>query len=370
MAEDRPLANPTQRRYRFWVISVQRSTQSKARPKDEQLGFGQYFTDHMFVCYYDQATGWGPGQVVPYAPFAMDPAASVLHYGQALFEGVKAFPQKSGGISIFRPDFNASRLRLGAERLCLPQPDHKLIVEGIKAVLREDADWMPKSRGTSMYIRPTLLGTEGFLGVRPSKQAIFYVILSPVGRYYKEGSESVRIWIETEDLRAAPGGLGATKAGANYAASLRAALRAKERGYAQVLWTDVTRQFVEEVGTMNVFFRINDKVITPALNGSILEGGTRRCCLELLKAAGIAVEERPVSLAEIGQAWRNKELQEIFGTGTAAVVTPVEALASEHEIWEISPGFGPIAKMLFDKITAIQYGEQPDTFNWLTPIKV
>ncbi|MBX3017729.1 MAG: branched-chain amino acid aminotransferase [Bdellovibrionaceae bacterium] len=350
------------------MISVQKTSTPKTRPTDDKLGFGQYFTDHMFVAEYEEGKGWDAGKVVPYAPFQMDPAASVLHYGQALFEGVKAFPQKAGGIKVFRPDFNADRLRSGAERLCLPQPPKDLVVEGMKALLRADADWMPKARGTSMYVRPTLIGTEGFLGVRPSRKAIFFVILSPVGRYYKEGSESVRIWIEKEDLRAAPGGLGATKAGANYAASLRAALRAKDRGYAQVLWTDVTHKFVEEVGTMNVFFKLAGKVLTPALNGSILEGGTRRACLELLRADGLAVEERAVSLDEIRAAWKAGQLEEVFGTGTAAVVTPVECLASADEVWELPKGFGPTAKRLYERITSIQYGEAPDTFGWLQEI--
>lgn len=347
---------------------VEKNANPKARPNVEKLGFGQYFTDHIFVADYEEGKGWHHPRVIPYGAFQIDPAASVLHYGQALFEGVKAFPQKDGSLAIFRPDFNAERLRFGAERVCLPLPPHELIVEGMKAVLAVDADWMPKVRGTSMYLRPTLIGTEGFLGVRPSRKATYFVILSPVGRYYKEGSSSVRIWIEKEDLRAAPGGLGNTKAGANYAASLRAALRAKDRGYSQVLWTDVTHQFVEEVGTMNVFFKVGNTVITPALNGSILEGGTRACTIQLLREKGIAVEERQVSLAELRTAWKNGELKEAFGTGTAAVITPVEAFATEGETWELEKGFGPTAQMLFDEISAIQYGEKPDRHGWLKKI--
>ncbi|MCM2324096.1 MAG: branched-chain amino acid aminotransferase [Oligoflexia bacterium] len=350
------------------MISVQRSTQTKPRPSDDQLGFGQYFTDHMFVMNYEEGKGWDAGRVIPYGPLAIDPAASVLHYGQALFEGMKAFPQKDGSISVFRPEFNVQRLRNGAERLCLPQPPVEGFLAGIKALLKADSSWMPKTRGTAMYLRPTLIGTEGFLGVRPSRQAMFFVILSPVGQYYKKGLESVPIWIEQDDVRACPGGLGAVKAGANYAASLRAAQRAKEKGYAQVLWTDVTHKQVEEVGTMNLFFRIKDTVLTPALNGSILEGGTRRCCLELLREKGIRVEERPISLAEIRAAWKSGELEETFGTGTAAVVTPVSVLAGENEIWEMKKGFGPTARMLFDEITSIQYGETPDRFHWLQKI--
>lgn len=350
------------------MIQIQKTTQPRIRPPDDRLGFGQYFTDHIFVAEYSKDKGWDAGVVKPYGPLQIEPGASVLHYGQALFEGIKAFPQKNGGLAVFRAQFNAERMRAGAERLCLPLPPMDLFVNGIKEVLRVDADWMPKTRGTSMYIRPTLIGTEGFLGVRPSEKAMFFVLLSPVGRYYKEGANSVKIWIEREDLRAAPGGLGATKAGANYAASLRAALRAKERGYSQVLWTDVTHQYVEEVGTMNVFFKVGDKILTPALNGSILEGGTRQCCLDLLREKGYVVEERQVSLKELREAHARGELHEAFGTGTAAVVTPVESLAGATEEWTLQPGFGPVAQMLFDEITAIQYGDVPDRHGWLSLI--
>ncbi len=347
------------------MVQVFRSKVTKARPRDDQLGFGQHFTDHMFVARYEEASGWDSGQIVPYGPLAVDPAASVLHYGQALFEGIKAFRQKDGTVALFRPHFNAERMRMGADRLCLPPVDATTFIEVIIALLKEDIEWMPRLRGTSMYIRPTLIGTEAFLGVRPSAQATFFVILSPVGPYYKTSSVSIPIWIEKDDLRAAPGGLGHTKAGANYAASLRAALRAKDHGCTQVLWTDHSHEFVEEVGTMNVFFRIKDSVLTPALNGSILGGGTRACCIELLQEKGIPVEERPISLAEIGKAWKSGELQEVFGTGTAAVITPVDTLVNDREVWTIDKGFGPIAKYLYDEITGIQSGEKVDRHNWL-----
>lgn len=350
-------------------MKIQLSTENKQRPPEDQLEFGKYFTPHMFVAEYDATTGWDEGKITPYAPLQLDPAASVLHYGQALFEGVKAFHQVNGDVAIFRPMFNAQRLRRGAERLCLPLPPEQLFLSGLNELLKVDRNWMPQSKGTSMYIRPTLIGTEGFLGVRPSKKALFFIILSPVGRYYKQNEESVRIWVEKTDLRAAPGGLGDTKAGANYAASLRAALQAKSKGYAQVLWTDVTHKNIEEVGTMNVFFKIKDKTLTPALNGSILEGGTRSCCIELLKENGFTVEERAISLEEVREAWQKGELQEVFGTGTAAVITPVESLATDIEVWTMPKGFGPTAKWLFDQITAIQYGEVPDRHQWLIKVK-
>lgn len=339
----------------------------KPRPDESALGFGRYFSDHLFISDYKDGA-WDGGRIIPYGPLAMDPASSVLHYGQALFEGLKAFPQKNGGIKVFRPKFNSKRMNFGAERLCLPEVPEELFVEGAKALLRIDADWMPKAAGTSIYLRPTLIGTEGFLGVRPSQEAKFFVIASPVGRYYKGDVASVKIWIETKDLRAAPGGLGATKAGANYAASLRAAWKAKDKGCAQVLWTDHTHQYVEEVGTMNVFFVMGKQVITPALNGSILEGGTRNCCIQLLRDQGFEVIERQITIAEIKAAAAKGEMQEAFGTGTAAVITPVESFSAEDGTWELGRGFGPVSKALFDEITAIQYGEKPDRYNWLEDI--
>jgi len=350
------------------MVPIQPSPPAKPRPRDDQLGFGQYFTDHMFVAHYQEGKGWDQGQIMPYGPFALDPASSVLHYGQALFEGIKAFSQKDGGIAIFRPHFNAERLRLGAQRLCLPPVPDATFVDGVKALVKKDANWMPKSRGTSLYIRPTLIGTEAFLGVRPSAEAMFFVILSPVGPYYNAGNDSISIWIEKEDLRAAPGGLGHTKAGANYAASIRAAQRAKSRGCSQVLWTDSTHNFVEEVGTMNLFFRINDKVLTPALNGSILGGGTRACCIEILKEGGVLVEERAISLLEIREAWSKGELLEVFGTGTAAVISPVDTLVNETEVWTLPKGFGTTARFLFDEITGMQYGDKADRFQWLVNV--
>lgn len=346
-------------------MKIQKSTENKVCPAENQLEFGKYFTPHMFIAHYDAEVGWDEGQITPYAPLQMDPAAGVLHYGQAMFEGIKAFHQPDGNFAIFRPEFNAKRMQQGAERLCLPPPPTDLFINGISELMKIDKSWIPKSFGTAMYIRPTLIGVEGFLGVRPSKKALFYVILSPVGPYYKVDSPSIKIWVETKDLRAAPGGLGHTKAGANYAASLRAALSARGNGYSQVLWTDVTHQYVEEVGTMNVFFKIKDKIITPKLNGSILEGGTRECCIQILKEKGFVVDERAITLKEVGEAWRNGDLQEVFGTGTAAVVTPVDTLTSSLESWTLPKGYGPTAKMVYDEITSIQYGKVTDRMNWL-----
>ena len=349
-------------------MKITQTTNPKDIPSIEQLRFGKYFTDHMFFSKYTADSGWDEGEITPYGPFQMDPAASVFHYGQALFEGIKAFLQKDGQVKIFRPEFNAKRLQDGARRICLPEPPVELFVNGVKELLKVDKRWMPENKGHAMYIRPTLIGTEEFLGVRPSSKALFYTILSPVGRYYDTDSPSVKIWVEMNDVRAPQGGLGAIKAGANYAASLRASFQANLKGYSQVLWTDTTHKYVEEVGTMNVFFRIGDKIITPALNGSILEGGTRGCCLDLLREKGYSIEERAISLEELKEAYKAGELKEIFGTGTAAVITPVDTLAFADEEWTIESGFGEVAKWLFEEISDIQYGDKEDRFGWLKSI--
>lgn len=349
--------------------SITRTLNPKNRPSVDQLGFGRYFTDHMYVARYSKDKGWYSSDVVPYGPFSMDPGASVLHYGQALFEGMKAFRQKDGRIAVLRPKFNWQRLQQGADRLCMVAPPEDIFMSGLEALLKTDQDWIPTEPGTSMYIRPTLIATESFLGVRPSTEYIFYIILSPVSSYYSEKSQAIRIWVEQEFTRAAPGGLGATKAAANYAGSLKAALNAKEKGYAQVLWLDVNKKNIEEVGTMNVFFIINGKVITPKLTGTILEGGTRAIAIEKLKHFGLQVEQRPVSLQEIIEAQKQGTLTEAFGTGTAAVITPIGELASED--FKISfastnsSGMGSIASKLYQEITGLQTGTEPDTHSWL-----
>lgn len=350
-------------------IEVTTQKNPRPRPPKDALGFGIYFSDHMFVAEYTEQLGWHHHAVKPYGPLEIDPSATVLHYGQALFEGMKAFRQTDGKVVLFRPRFNWSRMRQGAERLCMQAPDEKTFVDGVKAVLRQDLDWVPSEKGSAMYIRPTLIGTEAFLGVRPSKKYLFYVILSPVGSYYKSGLKPVRIWIEKQYVRATPGGLGETKAGANYAASLKAALNAKANGYDQVLWLDATHKYIEEVGTMNVFFRFKDKVLTPALSGSILEGGTRACVLHLLKSWGVPVEERRISLDELVAAAKSGDLLEAFGTGTAAVITPIGHFAGEHISIELDQNqMGDLAKRLYDEFSQIQYGEKPDAFQWLESV--
>ncbi len=350
-------------------IEITMNTQLKAKIPAKQLGFGKYFTDHMFLARYSTGLGWHKAEIVPYGPLSIEPGASSLHYGQALFEGMKAFRQSSGDCVLFRPAFNWQRLCDGAERLCMKAPPKELMLDGIRELVKIERDWIPSEKGASLYIRPTLIGTESFLGVRPAEEFLFFVICSPVGSYYAEGSQPIKIWVEEKYVRAAPGGLGATKAGANYAASLKAALEAKKKNFAQVLWLDVTHKYVEEVGTMNVFFVLGDEVVTPSLNGSILPGGVRDCVMTLIQKMNLKLTERKVSLAEIIEAHKVGQLKEVFGTGTAAIISPVGELASSHFHMKINNGVkGQVATRLFDEISAIQYGDQPDTFEWTQKI--
>lgn len=353
------------------MVDIQKrlSTSQKPLPSARDLGFGQHFSDHWFVSKYAEGKGWFESKIEPYGPLVLDPAASVFHYGQALFEGMKAFRQDDGRIVVFRPEFNENRMREGAERLCLEAPPRDVFMHGLRELLKVEERWIPKEENCSLYIRPTLIGTEGFLGVRPSREMIFYILLSPVGSYYASGSAPVKIWVEAKDMRAAPGGLGATKAGANYAASLHAALAAKKKGYAQVLWLDVEHQGVEEVGTMNVFFVFNDEIVTPALNGSILNGGTRESVLQLLRHQGAKVSERRVTMDEIVRRFDKGELLESFGTGTAAVISPIGEFAYNGRTLSVNGGkTGPKSLELYEEITAIQRGRKPDLFGWMKDI--
>jgi len=355
-------------------IQITRAQHLKAKPANQILGFGKYFTDHMLTIRY-QHGHWQCPEIAPYQALPLDPAAAVLHYGQALFEGMKAFRQENGKIVLFRPQYNWLRMNQGAERLCMPSLPFNLFKESIKALIEIDKAWVPDAPHCSLYIRPTLIGTEPFLGVRPSEEYLFFVILSPVGAYYGQAQQQgVKIWIEEEFVRAAPGGLGATKAAANYANSLYAAHSAKQRGFAQVLWLDVNHQNVEEVGTMNAFFVFekNGKitVVTPPLAGTILAGGLRECVLELLHKWNISVEIRPLALSEVRSESQEGHLKEVFGSGTAAVITAVEELHTATDSPLVLPqkGMGPIAQKLFNEITDVQYGRSPDLNHWLEEI--
>lgn len=350
------------------MISTHLTTTRKPRPKDSELVFGRTFTDHMALVDYDAEAGWHEARVVPYEALTLDPAAAVLHYGQAMFEGLKAFRGTDGKVRVFRLDRHCRRMSEGAGRLCMPAIDVELMHDVILALVRVDSVWVPSSPETSLYVRPTLIATEPFLGVRPSKRYLFFVIASPVGPYLGEAFQPARIWVEDKFVRAAPGGLGGVKAGANYVASLLAAEEAKKRGYAQVLWTDAyEHRYLEEVGTMNMVVRIKDEFVTPPLEGTILSGVTRDSIITLLREWGFLVSERSVGMEEIISAHRRGELREMFGCGTAAVITPVGELGWKGESLTVNAGQpGEMARRLFDTITGIQYGRLPDTHGWMT----
>jgi branched-chain amino acid aminotransferase len=347
-------------------IEITKTRSPRPKVPAEKLGFGRVFADHMFLLEF-AAGQWGQARIVPYGPLSLDPGACVLHYAQCLFEGMKAYRGKGGRIRLFRPYFNAERMARGAERLCMPPVPKEIFVEAIRRLVAVDQDWVPNVRGASLYLRPTMIGTESFLGVRPADKYLFFVITSPVGAYYAEGFNPVKIWVEQEYIRAAQGGLGAVKAGANYAGSLKAFERAKAKGYAQVLWLDAAEhKQVEEVGTMNVFFRLQNEIVTPPLGGTILNGATRDCVIQLLKDWQLPLVERNISLAELVAADEKGELLEVFGSGTAAVISPVGELATENRKMIPNGGkVGELTQRLFDEITAIQYGDKPDPHGWV-----
>ncbi len=352
-------------------IAVQETRNPKTLPPSDNLGFGRYFSDHMFLCEYTTETGWKNPRIVPYGPLPLDPGASVLHYGQALFEGMKAFRgEKDGKIRIFRPEMNWRRMVQGAERLAMQAPPQEIFMAAIEKFVKLEERWVPHAKGTALYLRPTLIGTEGFLGVRPSNNYLFYIIGSPAGGYFGEGIEAVKIWVEKKYSRSAPGGIGAVKAGGNYASSLLAAVEAKKKGYSQVLWLDSSQhRFVEEVGTMNVFFVIDSKVITPPLNGTILPGVMRDSSLHALKAKGYKVEERQISIDEVVMAHERGLLTEVFGTGTAASVSPVGQFGFEERTITINDGRpGPVARDLYATLIDIQYGRHSDENHWTAEI--
>lgn len=350
------------------MISKTLTLSPKTVPPPDQLTFGKYFSDHWLVSKFTEERGWHNTEIAPVAPISLHPGASVFHYGQALFEGMKAFRQKGGGTALFRPQFNYERLKEGAERLCLIAPPQDIFLEGITELVKTEDRWIYDNDNTSLYLRPTLIGTEAFLGVRPSKEILFYVLASPVGSYYSEGSNPLKIWVEENYLRAAPGGLGATKAGANYASSLKAAVEAKKQGYSQVLWLDTEKDGIEEVGTMNIFFVFKDEIVTPKLNGSILAGNIRDSVIQLLSHQGRPVTERRLTLTELSEKFLSGEVLEAFGTGTAAVISPVGTLHARGKDWVINNHqIGPVGTSLLRTLRGIQRGTEPDIFNWMVP---
>jgi branched-chain amino acid aminotransferase len=344
------------------------TSQKKPIPADESaLGFGKYFSDHMFLMEHTRERGWHNARVIPYGPIALDPAAMVLHYGQEAFEGLKAYRRGNGTICLFRPFMNFERLNRSAARLCMPEVPPEMQIEAVAALLKADRDWIPRTRGTSLYIRPVLIATEAGLGVRPSTDTLFFIITGPVGNYYTRGMEPVRILVEQRYVRAAKGGVGEAKTSANYAASLLAAKKAKEKGFDQVLWLDAGQlKFAEEVGTMNIFFVIDDELVTPSLTGSILPGVTRDTVLRLAKGWGWRVSERNISMEEVQSSAADGRLREAFGSGTAAVISPVGWLSYRGEEIAVNGGNpGEKALALYREITGIQYGELPDAHGWI-----
>ncbi len=342
--------------------------QRKKIPADENaLGFGKYFSDHMFLMEHNAARGWRNARVVPYGPLSLDPAAMVLHYGQEAFEGLKAYRGGNGAICLFRPFMNFERLNRSASRLCMPEVPPEMQMAAVSALLKADEAWIPRSRGTSLYIRPVLIAVEPGLGVRPSADTLYFIITGPVGNYYARGMEPVRILVEQRYIRAAKGGVGEAKTAGNYAASLLAAKKAKERGFDQVLWLDAGQlKFAEEVGTMNIFFVIGDELATPLLTGSILPGVTRDTVLRIARGWGWRVSERNVSMEEVQKAAADGTLREVFGSGTAAVISPVGSLNYRGEEIAINGGkAGEKSLALYREITGLQYGDIPDPHGWV-----
>ncbi len=353
-------------------IKVELTKHPKAKPTDEtKLGFGSVFTDHMFIMNYDEGQGWHDPRIVPYGPIELDPSAMCLHYGQTVFEGMKAYRTKDGRILLFRPEKNMARLNVSNERLCIPKIDEAFALTCIEKLVAIDKDWIPTAEGASLYIRPFIFATDAHVGVHPGKHLMFMVICSPSGAYYPEGLDPVKIYVESSYVRAVRGGMGYAKTGGNYAASLKAQDEAEEQNYTQVLWLDgVERKYVEEVGTMNVFFVIGDEIVTPALQGSILPGITRMSAIEILKSWGLKVSERPIEIQEIYEAYQKGQLKEAFGTGTAAVISPIGQLKWGDHVMEINNGkIGEISQRLYDTLTGIQWGTIEDTMHWTVEVK-
>ncbi|HPD57377.1 MAG TPA: branched-chain amino acid aminotransferase [Smithellaceae bacterium] len=339
----------------------------KPKPKDEsKLGFGKIFTDHIFTMKYKEGKGWHDAMIEPYRPLQLDPTAMCLHYAQEIFEGLKAYRGSNGQIFLFRPTENIKRMNVSAERMCMPAVDENLFLDALKKLVLLEKDWIPHGEGTSLYIRPTMIATEPALGVHPADEYLFFIVVGPVGAYYPQGFSPTKIYVSEEYVRAAPGGTGYTKAGGNYAASLYASKIATNMGYTQVLWLDAReKKYVEEVGTSNIFFFINDELITPALTGTILPGITRKSVIQLAKHFGMKVAERQISIDEVTESLQKGALKEVFASGTAAIISPVGQIYYRGKEYLINQGkTGPVAEKLYTEILQIQYGLKQDEFNW------
>ena len=352
-------------------IKITMTQNKKIKPDENKLSFGKYFTDHMFVMDYDEGTGWHSPEIMPNEPFAIDPAAMVFHYGQAVFEGMKAYRTIDGNIALFRPEANFKRLNDSNDRMCIPAIDEEFAIHALKELIKIDEEWIPTAPNTSLYIRPFIIATEAAVGVHPSRSYKFFIILSPVGPYYASGLAPTNILIENDYVRAVRGGIGYAKAAANYAISLKGQQKAIKKGYAQVLWLDgIERKYVEEVGTSNVFFVIGDDLVTPELNGSILPGITRNSVMTIAKSWGLNVVERKISVDEVFAAAKDGTLKEAFGSGTAAVVSPVANFIMGDESVQVGDGnIGQLAQKLYDTVTGIQFGKIEDSFGWIQLVK-
>lgn len=351
-------------------IKITKTAAPKAKPDESNLGFGKIFTDHMFVMDYTEGQGWHDARVVPYGSFSMDPATVVFHYAQEVFEGLKAYRSADNTIQLFRPDCNAQRMQDSCDRLCIPQIPAEDFIQAVKTLVEVDKDWVPHVEGASLYIRPFVFASDVGLGVHASKHYVFCIICAPSGAYYAEGINPVRIYVEDEFIRAAPGLTGFTKCGGNYAASIKAGEMAEEQGFAQVLWLDgVERKYVEEVGSMNIMFKIDGKIYTAPCTGTVLPGVTRRSCIELLRDWGYEVIEDHLAIADIMRSGHDGRLEEVFGTGTAAVVSPVKELDWKGDKVFISEGkIGPVTQKLYDTMTGMQWGKIADTKGWIVPV--
>lgn len=348
-------------------IVIHKTATPKVKPAKENLGFGNHFTDHMFVMEYSEGAGWHSPRIEPYGPVLFEPSIMAFHYGQAVFEGMKAYKTSSEEVLLFRPFQNLERLNRSNHRMCIPSFDSEFVISAIKQLVLLDQDWIPTGEGYSLYIRPLIIATDPMLGVRPSSSYKMFVMLSPVGLYYPEGLNPVKIYVEPEYVRAVKGGVGDAKTAGNYAASLRAQMHAKQKGYTQVLWLDaIEKKYVEEVGTMNVFFKINNEIITPPLEGSILPGVTRDSVIQLLQHWKLPIVERRITIEEALQSCENGSLQEAFGTGTAAIISPIGELSYKDKTIQIQHGnIGHLSAKLYQTITDIQFGKINDPFGWI-----
>ena len=351
-------------------IKITKAAVLKEKPDSSTLGFGKIFTDHMFMMDWNSEKGWYNARIVPFGRIDLHPASTVLHYGSEIFEGLKAYRRKDGKVQMFRPIENIRRMNRSAERLCLPEIPEDLAMQVLTTFVELEQDWTPSAEGTSLYLRPFMFGNDESLGVHAVHNATYVIIASPVGSYYAEGINPVRIMIEDQDVRAVRGGTGYAKCGGNYAASNRAGERAAQQGYSQVLWLDgVERKYIEEVGAMNVMFKIGGKIVTPMLSGSILPGITRMSCIAVLKDKGFEVEERLLSIDELEAAMENGTLEEAWGCGTAAVVSPIGELCYKGVKYPVNNGeIGEVTQMLYDTLTGIQWGKIEDKFGWIQEI--